>query len=214
MGGADAYPYERIRPTTQAGTTTSAKQATRASCRRMRPRAGCVQRAFSRVHADAFRECVRRPDRARRTSRKGAENLVENRKTREEREFRVIDVTPARDGKWRVGIEFVQGSTNFWKIYSRQSSCLLVTPIETVDRLFWMRRADEIRVFDCSLNGHLYPHCVMSESSVAELLVAAEEAMHESKRQGKNRVTSQLSKVRAAKSAEQSVSSGEHPTRG
>jgi hypothetical protein len=77
-----------------------------------------------------------------------------------------------------------------------------------------MRRADQIGVFDCSLNGHLYPQCVMSESSVAELLVAADEAMYESKRQGKNRVTSQSSKVRAVKSAEQSVSSGEHPTRG
>jgi hypothetical protein len=43
--------------------------------------------------------------------------LVENRNTREEREFRVVDVSPACEGKWRVGIEFAQRPTNFWKIH-------------------------------------------------------------------------------------------------
>jgi hypothetical protein len=43
--------------------------------------------------------------------------LVENRNTREEREFRVVDVCPAREGKWRVGVEFAQRSTNFWRIH-------------------------------------------------------------------------------------------------
>lgn len=43
--------------------------------------------------------------------------LVENRNTREQREFRVVDVSPARDGKWQVGLEFAHGATNFWKIH-------------------------------------------------------------------------------------------------
>jgi hypothetical protein len=48
---------------------------------------------------------------------KGQKILVENRNTREEREFRVVDVSRARDGKWRVGIEFAHGPANFWKIH-------------------------------------------------------------------------------------------------
>jgi len=48
---------------------------------------------------------------------KGQTILIENRNTREEREFRVVDVSPAHDGKWRVGIEFAQVPTNFWKIH-------------------------------------------------------------------------------------------------
>lgn len=48
---------------------------------------------------------------------KGQTMLVENRNTREEREFRVVDVSPARDGKWHVGIEFANVPTNFWRIY-------------------------------------------------------------------------------------------------
>jgi hypothetical protein len=48
---------------------------------------------------------------------KGQTILIENRNTREEREFRVVDVSSARDGKWHVGIEFANVSTNFWRIY-------------------------------------------------------------------------------------------------
>jgi hypothetical protein len=48
---------------------------------------------------------------------KGQTILVENSNTREEREFQVVDVSPARDGKWHVGIEFANVPTNFWRIY-------------------------------------------------------------------------------------------------
>jgi hypothetical protein len=48
---------------------------------------------------------------------KGQTILVENRNTREEREFRVVDVGSARNGKWHVGIEFANVPTNFWKIH-------------------------------------------------------------------------------------------------
>jgi hypothetical protein len=48
---------------------------------------------------------------------KGQTILVENRNTREEREFRVVDVGSARNGKWHVGIEFTSVPTNFWKIH-------------------------------------------------------------------------------------------------
>ena len=43
--------------------------------------------------------------------------LVVNRNTREEQEFRIVHVSPAQNGKWRVGIEFVHPPVNFWQIY-------------------------------------------------------------------------------------------------
>ena len=60
---------------------------------------------------------------------KGQTILIENRNTREEREFRVVDVSSARDGKWHVGIEFANVPTNFWRIYFRQSTSIAVTPV-------------------------------------------------------------------------------------
>lgn len=48
---------------------------------------------------------------------KGQTILIENRNTREEQEFRVVHVGQLQDGKWTVGIEFVHGSANFWRIY-------------------------------------------------------------------------------------------------
>jgi hypothetical protein len=49
-------------------------------------------------------------------AQKGATVLVVNRKTREEQECRVVDVGPLQDGKWTVGIEFVDAPANFWQI--------------------------------------------------------------------------------------------------
>jgi len=43
--------------------------------------------------------------------------LVENRKTREEQEFRVIQVGKLQEGKWSVGITFVHRAVSFWRIY-------------------------------------------------------------------------------------------------
>jgi len=48
---------------------------------------------------------------------KGQAILIENRNTREEQEFRVVHVGQLQDGKWTVGIEFVHGAANFWRIY-------------------------------------------------------------------------------------------------
>lgn len=48
---------------------------------------------------------------------KGQTILVANRNTREEKEFRVVNVGPAQCGKWTVGIEFVQPPANFWHIH-------------------------------------------------------------------------------------------------
>ena len=48
---------------------------------------------------------------------KGQIILIGNRNTREEQEFRVVHVGPARDGKWAVGIEFSNPAVNFWRIH-------------------------------------------------------------------------------------------------
>ena len=48
---------------------------------------------------------------------KGQMIIIENRNTREQREFRVVHVGPAREGKWRAGVEFAQEPTNFWRIH-------------------------------------------------------------------------------------------------
>lgn len=48
---------------------------------------------------------------------KGQNLLVENKGTRKQQEFRVVYVGPVRQGKWRVGIEFVHGPADFWGIY-------------------------------------------------------------------------------------------------
>lgn len=48
---------------------------------------------------------------------KGQTVLVENRSTREEQEFRVVYVADALEGKYRVGIEFLHGPVDFWRIY-------------------------------------------------------------------------------------------------
>lgn len=48
---------------------------------------------------------------------KGQTILVENRSTREEQEFRVVYVADAQEGKYRVGIEFLHGPVDFWRIY-------------------------------------------------------------------------------------------------
>jgi len=43
--------------------------------------------------------------------------LVQNRSTNEEQEFRVVYVSAVQNGKWRVGIEFLHGPVDFWRIY-------------------------------------------------------------------------------------------------
>ena len=43
--------------------------------------------------------------------------LVENRSTRKEQECRIAYVGPTQNGKSSVGIEFMQGAPDFWKIY-------------------------------------------------------------------------------------------------
>lgn len=47
---------------------------------------------------------------------KGRSILVVNRNTGEERECRIVHVGSMKDGKWAIGIEFVQPVANFWKI--------------------------------------------------------------------------------------------------
>ena len=46
----------------------------------------------------------------------GAQLVLINPVTEEEQECRVVDVGSLQDGKWTVGIEFVEPVTNFWKI--------------------------------------------------------------------------------------------------
>lgn len=48
---------------------------------------------------------------------KGQTILVENKSTRKQKEFRVVYVSSARQGKWKVGIELVHGPADFWGIY-------------------------------------------------------------------------------------------------
>jgi hypothetical protein len=47
---------------------------------------------------------------------KGQGILLVNKSTGEERECRVVHVGSLLDGKWTVGIEFVERVENFWKI--------------------------------------------------------------------------------------------------
>lgn len=55
------------------------------------------------------------------TVQKGQTIVVENKSTRKEREFRVVYVGAAQQGKWRVGIEFVQDPADFWGIHFPQT---------------------------------------------------------------------------------------------
>jgi len=48
--------------------------------------------------------------------RKGQSILVVNKSTGQEQECRVVDIGSLQDGKWTVGIEFVEPVANFWKI--------------------------------------------------------------------------------------------------
>jgi hypothetical protein len=48
---------------------------------------------------------------------KGQTILLENRNTQEKQEFRVVYVAPAQQGKYKVGIEFLHGPINFWRVY-------------------------------------------------------------------------------------------------
>ncbi|MGH9734359.1 MAG: PilZ domain-containing protein [Candidatus Acidiferrales bacterium] len=48
---------------------------------------------------------------------KGQTILVENSGTRKQKEFRVVYIGSTRQGKRRVGIEFVNGPADFWGIY-------------------------------------------------------------------------------------------------
>lgn len=43
--------------------------------------------------------------------------FVENRNTREEEECRVVNVSAAEEGKWKVGVEFTRPAEGFWEIY-------------------------------------------------------------------------------------------------
>lgn len=48
---------------------------------------------------------------------KGQSVLLVNRMTRQEQECRVADVSPMKDGKWTVGVEFAGPNVNFWRIH-------------------------------------------------------------------------------------------------
>jgi hypothetical protein len=43
--------------------------------------------------------------------------FVENQNTREEQECRVVNVSAAEPGKWKVGVEFTGPAEGFWEIY-------------------------------------------------------------------------------------------------
>jgi hypothetical protein len=47
----------------------------------------------------------------------GQRILVVNKSTGEEQECRVMNVGSLRDGKWMIGIAFVEHIENFWKIH-------------------------------------------------------------------------------------------------
>ena len=47
---------------------------------------------------------------------KGQRILVVNKSTGEERECRVVHVGSLRNGKWTVGVEFVEPAESFWRI--------------------------------------------------------------------------------------------------
>ncbi len=48
---------------------------------------------------------------------KGQTILVENKGTRKLQEFRIVYVGPGREGKSKVGIEFLNGPADFWGIH-------------------------------------------------------------------------------------------------
>lgn len=48
---------------------------------------------------------------------KGQSVLLVNRMTRQEQECRVAHVSPLKEGKWAVGVEFAAPATNFWRIH-------------------------------------------------------------------------------------------------
>ena len=50
------------------------------------------------------------------TVQEGQTILVENTKTREEQECRVVHVGSAPDGKWEVGVAFAHIAVDFWSI--------------------------------------------------------------------------------------------------
>lgn len=47
----------------------------------------------------------------------GKRILIVNKFTGKEQECRVVDVGSLQNGKWTVGIEFVEPVANFWKVY-------------------------------------------------------------------------------------------------
>jgi hypothetical protein len=48
---------------------------------------------------------------------KGQRILIVNKMTGNEQECRVVHVGSMKDGKWTVGIEFVEQVPNFWKVH-------------------------------------------------------------------------------------------------
>ncbi len=48
---------------------------------------------------------------------KGQRILIVNKMTGNEQECRVVHVGSMKDGKWTVGIEFVEPVPNFWKVH-------------------------------------------------------------------------------------------------
>lgn len=48
---------------------------------------------------------------------KGQTILVVNRTTRREQDCRVVDVGPAQNGQWSVGVTFAHPTEDFWQIY-------------------------------------------------------------------------------------------------
>ena len=52
--------------------------------------------------------------------------LVENKNTRQQQECRVLNVAPAENGAWKVGVEFTHQIAGFWQVYFptlRSKSC-------------------------------------------------------------------------------------------
>lgn len=49
--------------------------------------------------------------------------LVENKRTRQEQECRIVNVNPAPDGKWAAGVAFVHPAPGFWEIYFPPMGC-------------------------------------------------------------------------------------------
>lgn len=59
----------------------------------------------------------------------GQRILVVNKSTGEERECRVMNVGCLREGKWMVGIAFVEHVDNFWKIHFPTVASQQVQPL-------------------------------------------------------------------------------------